>query len=187
MEPEPEPEPEPPLQQQKVSQFCTMCGVHAVTAQQHLEAAGWDVQAAVGSYFAAQEPEPEPQPAPQPQAAAGQVVEFGATGSIVECTVPEGATDAGIEACGAQGGGSTGSYTGARQEGGRGARRPGARALRRRPCHARPRRARGLRLPHARERARPGVGEARGGRPRFDARRVRGERRDVRIRFVKPL
>eukprot|EP01045_Picozoa_sp_COSAG04_P026174 COSAG04_NODE_3581_length_2692_cov_17.709603_2_plen_443_part_01 len=104
-EPEPEPEPEPNPQQQKVSQLCGICGCEAATARQHLEAAGWDVQAAVESYFAAQEPEPEPEPQPQPQAAApaGQVAEFGATGSIVECTVPEGATAAAIEACGAQG------------------------------------------------------------------------------------
>eukprot|EP01045_Picozoa_sp_COSAG04_P027075 COSAG04_NODE_3892_length_2444_cov_4.701493_1_plen_176_part_10 len=65
--------------------------------------------------------------------ACSQVAEFGATGSIVECTVPEGATAAAIEACGAQGGGGT------RYEwsvGGRGARvvcraavRPGERLV----------------------------------------------------------
>ena len=44
---------------------------------------------------------------------------FEATGSIVECTVPEGATAAAIEACGAQGGGSTGFPS---KKGGLGAR-----------------------------------------------------------------
>ena len=60
-------EPELDVEQQMASQLCGICGCDAATARQHLEAAGWDVQAAVESYFAApQEPQPEPQPAPAP-------------------------------------------------------------------------------------------------------------------------
>ena len=54
LEPEPEPELEQSEEEQKVSQFCAVCGLDAPTAREQLESAGWDVQRAVDNFLAAQ-------------------------------------------------------------------------------------------------------------------------------------
>ena len=56
---EPEPEPELSEEEQKIRQFCGVCGVDESTAHQQLESAGWDVQRAVDNFLAAQAAEEE--------------------------------------------------------------------------------------------------------------------------------
>ena len=59
-EPEPElEEPELSEEEQKVGQFCNVCGVDEPTAREQLESAGWDVQRAVDNFLAAQAAEEE--------------------------------------------------------------------------------------------------------------------------------